>query len=41
VRKLISRDETNGDPLQHFAGTKGKGQASTVAMGKPHRPMTG
>jgi 5-methyltetrahydrofolate--homocysteine methyltransferase len=35
ARKLIFRDESDGDPLQkymqHFAGTKGKGQASTAA----------
>jgi len=34
ARKLIYRDESNGDPLQrymqHFAGTKGKPQASTT-----------
>ncbi len=34
ARKLIFRDTTNGDPLQrymqHFAGTKGKVQASTA-----------
>src|SRR5437588_238132 len=35
ARKLIYRDESNGDPLQrymqHFAGIKGKPQASTTA----------
>src|SRR5437762_10420529 len=35
ARKLIYRDDSAGDPLQiymqHFAGTKGKSQASTVA----------
>jgi len=35
VRKLIHRDTSNGDPLQvymnHFAGLKGKPQASTTA----------
>jgi 5-methyltetrahydrofolate--homocysteine methyltransferase len=35
ARKLIYRDESNGDPLQvfmqHFAGTKGKPQAQTTA----------
>jgi 5-methyltetrahydrofolate--homocysteine methyltransferase len=35
ARKLIHRDESNGDPLQvymnHFAGSKGKAQASTTA----------
>src|SRR2546423_620228 len=35
ARKLIYRDESNGDPLekymQHFAGTKGKAQAATTA----------
>src|SRR5579872_3404592 len=35
ARKLIYRDDSNGDPLQkymqHFAGTKGKVQASTIA----------
>src|SRR5256885_9370586 len=35
ARKLIYRDETDGDPLQkymqHFAGTKGKAQAQTTA----------
>jgi 5-methyltetrahydrofolate--homocysteine methyltransferase len=35
ARKLIYRDETEGDPLQkymqHFAGTKGKAQAATTA----------
>jgi 5-methyltetrahydrofolate--homocysteine methyltransferase len=35
ARKLIYRDESNGDPLQrymqHFAGMKGKPQASTTA----------
>jgi 5-methyltetrahydrofolate--homocysteine methyltransferase len=35
ARKLIYRDETDGDPLQkymqHFAGTKGKAQAETTA----------
>src|SRR6267142_233065 len=35
ARKLIFRDTSNGDPLQvymaHFAGTKGKSQASTAA----------
>src|SRR6266403_2766900 len=35
ARKLIYRDETDGDPLQkymqHFAGTKGKAQAPTAA----------
>ena len=35
ARKLIYRDDSNGDPLQkymqHFAGTKGKVQASTTA----------
>src|SRR6266404_2824576 len=35
ARKLIHRDKTNGDPLQvymnHFAGSKGKAQASTSA----------
>lgn len=35
ARKLIYRDETDGDPLQkymqHFAGTKGKAQAATTA----------
>lgn len=35
ARKLIYRDASNGDPLQvymrHFAGTKGKAQASTTA----------
>src|SRR5690348_6728628 len=35
ARKLIFRDESNGDPLQrymqHFAGMKGKPQASTTA----------
>jgi 5-methyltetrahydrofolate--homocysteine methyltransferase len=35
ARKLIFRDESNGDPLQrymqHFAGTKGKAQAATTA----------
>jgi 5-methyltetrahydrofolate--homocysteine methyltransferase len=35
ARKLIFRDESNGDPLQkymqHFAGTKGKLSASTTA----------
>jgi 5-methyltetrahydrofolate--homocysteine methyltransferase len=35
ARKLIYRDESAGDPLQvymqHFAGTKGKTQAATVA----------
>jgi 5-methyltetrahydrofolate--homocysteine methyltransferase len=35
ARKLIYRDESAGDPLQiymqHFAGTKGKSQAATVA----------
>ena len=35
ARKLIFRDTVNGDPLQvymnHFAGTKGKPQASTTA----------
>ncbi len=35
ARKLIYRDESAGDPLQvymaHFAGTKGKPQASTTA----------
>jgi 5-methyltetrahydrofolate--homocysteine methyltransferase len=35
ARKLIYRDNTDGDPLQkymqHFAGTKGKAQASTAA----------
>jgi len=35
ARKLIYRDESNGDPLQvymqHFAGTKGKAQATTTA----------
>ena len=35
ARKLIYRDESNGDPLQrymqHFAGSKGKIQASTTA----------
>jgi len=44
VRKLIFRDEANGDPLQkyipHFSGTQGKAQASTVAMWKPYRSMT-
>src|SRR5437667_1330237 len=35
ARKLIYRDEADGDPLQkymqHFAGTKGKAQAATTA----------
>src|SRR6478735_7709614 len=35
ARKLIYRDQSNGDPLQrymqHFAGMKGKPQASTTA----------
>ncbi len=35
ARKLIHRDASNGDPLQvymnHFAGSKGKAQASTTA----------
>ena len=35
ARKLIFRDQSNGDPLQkymqHFAGTKGKAQAQTAA----------
>ena len=35
ARKLIYRDESDGDPLQkymqHFAGTKGKAQAATTA----------
>src|SRR5204863_296453 len=35
ARKLIYRDETDGDPLQkymqHFAGSKGKAQAETTA----------
>jgi 5-methyltetrahydrofolate--homocysteine methyltransferase len=35
ARKLIYQDRTDGDPLQkymqHFAGTKGKAQASTAA----------
>jgi len=35
ARKLIHRDTSNGDPLQvymnHFAGSKGKAQASTTA----------
>src|SRR5882762_5540543 len=35
ARKLIHRDDTNADPLQvymnHFAGSKGKAQASTTA----------
>jgi len=35
ARKLIYRDDSAGDPLQiymrHFAGTKGKAQAATVA----------
>ncbi len=35
ARKLIYRDASNGDPLQkymqHFAGTKGKSQATTTA----------
>ncbi len=35
ARKLIYRDQSDGDPLQrymqHFAGTKGKPQASTTA----------
>jgi 5-methyltetrahydrofolate--homocysteine methyltransferase len=35
ARKLIHRDNSNGDPLQvymnHFAGSKGKAQASTTA----------
>src|SRR5438477_1546739 len=35
ARRLIYRDESAGDPLQiymqHFAGTKGKGQATTTA----------
>jgi 5-methyltetrahydrofolate--homocysteine methyltransferase len=35
ARKLIHRDTSNGDPLQvymnHFAGSKGKAQASTAA----------
>jgi 5-methyltetrahydrofolate--homocysteine methyltransferase len=35
ARKLIHRDSSNGDPLQvymnHFAGSKGKAQASTTA----------
>jgi 5-methyltetrahydrofolate--homocysteine methyltransferase len=35
ARKLIYRDESNGDPLQrymqHFAGVKGKPQSSTTA----------
>jgi len=35
ARKLIYRDESGGDPLQkymqHFAGTKGKAQATTTA----------
>jgi len=35
ARKLIYRDQSNGDPLQkymqHFAGTKGKAQATTTA----------
>jgi len=35
ARKLIYRDESNGDPLQvymqHFAGSKGKTQATTTA----------
>jgi 5-methyltetrahydrofolate--homocysteine methyltransferase len=36
ARKLIYRDESDGDPLQkymqHFAGTKGKAQAATTAQ---------
>ena len=35
ARKLIYRDESNGDPLQvymqHFSGMKGKPQAETAA----------
>src|SRR5438132_1759548 len=38
ARKLIYRDEADGDPLQkymqHFAGTKGKAQAATTAHGE-------